>query len=110
MRLRLFRTATLSATLVLASAVTGCVAERSRPVAEIVAPTAPPPPRYEVVPPPSRPAEIVQWRPGHWHWNGREYAWIGGEYIERPRPAAVWVPGHWDARGGRWVWIEGRWR
>jgi hypothetical protein len=111
MRLRLTHTAALAATLVLATALTGCVVERSpRPVAEIVAPTAPPPPRYEVIPPPTRPAEIVQWRPGHWHWDGREYVWIGGEYIERPRPAAVWVPGHWDARGPRWVWVEGRWR
>ena len=108
--MRLARTGTFAAAVIVATALTGCVVERPRPVAEIVAPMPPPPPRYEVVPPPARPAEIVQWRPGHWHWDGRAYVWVPGEYIERPRPAAIWVPGHWDERGGRWVWVEGRWR
>jgi hypothetical protein len=110
MRLRLGRTGTLAVTLLLAATLSGCVVEQPRPVVEVVAPRPPPPPRYEIAPPPSRPAEIVEWRPGHWHWDGREYVWIAGEYIERPRPTAAWVPGHWDDRGGRWVWVEGHWR
>jgi hypothetical protein len=110
MSVRFIRAVKLAGAVFLATALAGCVVQERRPVAEIVAPSPPPPPRYEVVPPPSRPAEIVQWRAGHWHWDGREYVWIAGEYIEKPRPAAVWVPGHWNARGSRWVWIEGHWR
>ncbi len=110
MPVQLGRIVRLAGALLLATALTNCVVEERRPVAEIIAPTPPPPLRYEAVPPPPRPAEIIQWRPGRWHWDGREYVWVPGEYIERPRAAAVWVPGHWDPRGSSWVWIEGHWR
>jgi YXWGXW repeat-containing protein len=110
MQSRFTRIGALAATVMLAASLTGCVVEERTPVAEIVAPMPPPPPRYEVVPPPPRPAETLAWRPGHWHWNGREYVWVHGGYMERPRPAATWDPGHWDDRGGRWVWVDGHWR
>ena len=116
--------------LVAAGLLTGCVAEPSpppatsaapvlvpaapapvgAPVAAIVVPTAPPAPRIEVVPPPPRPAEIVVSRPGHWRWDGREYAWVPGEYVDRPNRTSVWEPGRWVQSGSGWTWIEGRWR
>lgn len=77
---------------------------------EVRAPRPPPPIRVEAIPAPNRPVEQVVWRPGHWHWNGREYVWIPGVYIERPRHEAVWVEGHWDAFGAEWVWRPGHWR
>src|SRR5689334_7938924 len=97
------------------TALSGCVAYAPPPprpavVGEVVAPVAPPPPRVEAVPPLPRPAEIVEWRPGHWHWDGRAYVWISGEYVERPHRAARWEPGHWAARPQGWVWVPGHWR
>lgn len=78
--------------------------------AEIIVPTAPPPPRVEVVPvlPPER-VEREVWRPGHWQWNGHEYVWVAGHYVERPRRGAVWVPGRWERRPHGWVYLEGHW-
>ena len=78
--------------------------------AEVYVPLEPPPPRREVIPvlPPDR-AEIDYWQPGHWRWNGHEYAWIEGHYVARPRRGAVWVPGHWDHREHGWVFVEGHW-
>ena len=44
--------------------------------AEIYVPTAPPPPRVEVVPVlPRERVEIEHWQPGYWRWNGGEYVW-----------------------------------
>src|SRR5262245_16437689 len=93
--------------------VTGCVVqERPREVVvtEVVAPRRPPPERIEVRPAPPAAIEVVEWRPGHWRWDGRDWDWVPGTWIEKPHRAAVWVPGHWDERGERWVWVEGRWR
>ncbi len=77
---------------------------------EVVAPQPPPPLRAEVIPPPApEHREFMAWNPGHWRWDGREWIWVPGHYVERPHRAAVWVPGHWDARPGGWVWIAGHW-
>jgi WXXGXW repeat (2 copies) len=78
--------------------------------AEIYVPTAPPPPRREVIPvlPPDR-VEIEHWQPGYWRWNGHEYVWAEGRYVARPRRGAAWVPGRWEQRPRGWVYIEGHW-
>jgi hypothetical protein len=105
------RRAIAGAVLISASALAlaGCVAEPARPVERVVVRTpAPPPPRAEYQPPP--PNERVAWDPGHWTWNGRDYVWVAGHYIERPNVAMRWEPGHWVQRGGGWVWVEGGWR
>ena len=100
--------------LPLLSLSAGCVVEEPRrgPVVEIVAPKPPPPVRYEVAPPlPPERVETVVWDPGHWHWNGRDWEWIPGHYVERPHREARWEPGHWAERpNGSWVWVEGHWR
>ena len=68
-----------------------------------------PPPRTEVLPP--IPRERMAWQPGHWQWDGREYVWVGGRWIEHPVPGLQWAPGHWAWRAGAgWVWVEGHWR
>jgi hypothetical protein len=78
--------------------------------AEIYVPSAPPPVRVEVVPVlPRERVEIDHWQPGYWRWNGGEYVWAEGRYVERPRPRAVWVPGRWEQRPRGWVYVEGRW-
>lgn len=71
----------------------------------VIAPAAPPPVRYEAIPP-VRGGYV--WDPGHWQWRNGAYVWVQGHW----RPARVgyrWVPGHWVARGPQWRWVEGHW-
>lgn len=76
----------------------------------IIAPHAPPPPRTEVIPPPPAPeANVVVWRPGHWAWNGSDWEWVAGSYVQRPQPAAVWHPGSWVQGPNGWTWADGHW-
>ena len=72
-------------------------------------PMAPPPLRYEAVPPPR--GERFIWEPGHWHWNGARYVWFGGRYVERRRGYGHYVPGRWvwSPRMGRHEWIGAHW-
>ncbi len=77
---------------------------------EVVVAKPPPAPMAEVVPAPPGPPEAWVWQPGHWRWDGREYVWQRGRYVERPRRAAEWVPPHWQERGGGWVYVAGHWR
>jgi hypothetical protein len=68
-----------------------------------------PPSRYEAMPPPR--GERFLWQPGHWHWDGIRYVWIGGHYVERRPHFHHWVEGRWDwaPRMGRYVWRPGHW-
>ncbi len=65
-----------------------------------------PPPRLEPVPPPR---VGYYWQPGHWHWNGYRYVWIGGRWVVGPARAGVWIPGHWQWNGYRYVWVPAHW-
>jgi WXXGXW repeat (2 copies) len=61
-------------------------------------------------PPPSGgPPEMFVWQPGHWRWDGHDYAWHPGHYERRPAREAVWVPPEWVDRGGQWVFRPGHW-
>ena len=63
--------------------------------------------RYEVVPPP--PSERLVWVKGHWKWEGFEWVWQPGHYIEKPHPEAFWKPGHYVQKSWGLVWIPGHW-
>ena len=65
-----------------------------------------PPPREEVVPPPR---SGYYWEPGHWHWNGYRYVWIGGRYIGGPPRPGQYIPGHWQWNGRRYIWLPAHW-
>jgi hypothetical protein len=69
---------------------------------------APPPPRYELRPPP--PGRGFFWRPGYWAWTGNAYFWHRGDWYRRPHPNAIWIEPRWERRGGGWIYREGRWR
>jgi WXXGXW repeat (2 copies) len=103
-------------TLPLLALAAGCVVERPPPrpagEVEIIAPRAPPAVRYEVAPPPpAGRADVVVWERGHWHWDGRDWEWVPGHFVERPHRQAEWVEGHWAERpNGAWAWIPGHWR
>ncbi|MGH8713612.1 MAG: YXWGXW repeat-containing protein [Casimicrobiaceae bacterium] len=69
---------------------------------------APPPPRYEVVPPPR--VGFV-WAPGYWAWDGghHRHTWRKGQYI-RERHGERWTPSQWAERDGRYHFDPGHWQ
>jgi hypothetical protein len=67
-----------------------------------------PPQRTEVRP--AAPSQTAVWIPGHWDWNGHNYAWVSGNWTEPPFPSAVWFPGHWEGVGGGWLWVGSDWK
>jgi hypothetical protein len=108
---------TAAVVLPLLALTAGCVVESERPrpavaAVEIIAPRPPPAVRYEVAPPlPTERREMLVWDPGHWRWDGHDWDWVPGHYVERPHREAHWEPGHWTERpNGKWVWIDGQWR
>ncbi len=62
-----------------------------------------------VVPPP--PGGRMIWQPGHWHWDGYRYIWVGGHYVERRPHYGHYVEGRWvwAPRAGRWIWRPAHW-
>lgn len=78
----------------------------------VIAPNAPPPPRVETVPsPPSAGTQVMYWQQGHWMWNGANWEWAPGQYVQRPAPQAVWEPGHWAQQpSGGYIWVDGHWQ
>ena len=71
--------------------------------AQVYVRVGPPPPRYEVVPPP-RPG--YAWQAGEWVWNGNRYVWRAGHFA---RHGGHWVPAHWRRTPNGWVRVEGHW-
>jgi WXXGXW repeat (2 copies) len=75
--------------------------------AVVVAPHPPPPRRAEI--PPPAPSPQALWRFGHWRWNGQQYVWVPGHYVQRPSPTANWTPDYWEQGPDGWMWVEGQW-
>ena len=73
----------------------------------MAAPPPPSAPQSEVSPPAELPSYV--WEPGGWSWNGVQYAWEPGKYVERPAVPATLVPGHWEKQRNGWVWVDGGW-
>ncbi|WP_247664429.1 hypothetical protein [Ideonella alba] len=73
----------------------------------VMAPMAPPPPQYEVVPAIPFPGAI--WIGGYWNWVGGRHVWVGGRW-EAPRHGWHYEPRRWEpaARGG--YELRGGWR
>jgi WXXGXW repeat (2 copies) len=94
------RLASTLAALAAALCVAGCVVTPANPY------PAPPPLQAEVVP---TPAVGQVWEPGHWQWNGVQYAWVPGRYIAQAPGVTHWVHGRWVLQGGAWVWVPGHW-
>jgi hypothetical protein len=75
--------------------------------AVIYADEAPPPlPDYDQ---PPIPAEGDLWTPGYWSWNGYEYFWVPGTWVEPPQPGFLWTPGYWAFVGGVYAFHRGYW-
>ena len=76
---------------------------------QIIVHVAPPAPVAETPPPP--PHEGWVWQPGYQKWDGSQYVWVPGTYVQAPQPKAEWIPGHWKDQGdGSYLWVEGHWR
>ncbi|WP_211461387.1 YXWGXW repeat-containing protein [Collimonas silvisoli] len=67
--------------------------------------TPPPPPRYEVVPPP-RVGYI--WAPGYWNWDGNRHVWAGGHW-ERARSGYLYDRPEWRQGSNGWELRRGGW-
>ena len=67
---------------------------------------APPAPRHEVVPA-ARPGWV--WAPGHYEYNGGQYAWNEGRWM-RERSGYEYREPRWVQRGnGDWVLVGNSW-
>jgi hypothetical protein len=68
---------------------------------------APPPlPVYEQ---PPCPAAGFVWAPGYWAWDGDDYYWVPGTWVEAPAVGLLWTPGWWGWQGGEYLWHAGYW-
>jgi hypothetical protein len=90
----------------LSLSVVGCVVQPDNSYAPNPYPPVPAA-RIEVVPQPPRRAMV--WQPGHQQWDGREYRWEPGRYLDRPY-GTHWVAGQWARSNGRWVWVAAHWQ
>ncbi|MGA2485542.1 MAG: hypothetical protein ABSF49_06100 [Roseiarcus sp.] len=73
----------------------------------VYADEAPPPlPDYDQ---PPIPADGDMWTPGYWSWNGYEYFWVPGTWVEPPQPGFLWTPGYWAFVGGVYAFHRGYW-
>lgn len=77
----------------------------AQPVVNVAIGTAPPPPRYERVPPPRR---GYVWAPGYWAWSGHRYVWSAGHW-ERARPGMRYHQAGWAQGPGGWRFHPGGW-
>ena len=67
--------------------------------------TAPPPLRFESLPPPRH---GYVWAPGFWNWDGYRHVWVAGHWL-RERPGYYYTQPQWVQSDGHWVRHEGRW-
>jgi hypothetical protein len=76
---------------------------------EVMEPPLPPAPPLHMEERGVPPSTTSAWIPSHWEWNGHQWMWVHGEWMESPRTGAVWAPSHWGWNGHEWIWIPGHW-
>ncbi|MBS0365848.1 MAG: YXWGXW repeat-containing protein [Proteobacteria bacterium] len=89
-----------------AALLCGCVVAPAPGYGEVVAYSAPPPLRYEVVG--VAPAPGYFWIGGGWYWERGVYAWHPGRWAA-PRPGYRWAPQAWRPVGNTWRMAPGHW-
>jgi len=74
-------------------------------------PTHPPVPpiRAEQVPTPPHSQVVLIWQPGHFDWNGVEYIWIPGEWVDRAGHGTLWQDGYWQQSAQTSQWLPAHW-
>jgi hypothetical protein len=68
-----------------------------------------PPPPMPVYDQPPIPEPGYLWTPGYWSYNGVDYYWVPGTWIEPPHPGLLWTQGYWAFVGGAYVFNRGYW-
>ncbi|NOY90222.1 MAG: BcpO-related WXXGXW repeat protein [Deltaproteobacteria bacterium] len=80
------------------------------PVAQgVVVYQAPPARRATVAVRPAAPVSGAVWVQGQWQWNGAQYVWTEGYWLQ-PRAGSVYVQPRWQRRGRGYVYVQGAWR
>jgi hypothetical protein len=51
----------------------------------------------------------TSWVPGDYYWDGNDWQWAGGYWLDQPWTEAIWIPGHWSDRFWGWTWVPGYW-
>ena len=61
------------------------------------------PPALPVYEQPPCPAEGYIWTPGYWayDYDGGDYYWVPGTWVEPPQVGFLWTPGYWGWGGDR---------
>jgi hypothetical protein len=67
------------------------------------------PPVIPVYEQPELPAPGYLWSPGYWAWDGSDYYWVPGTWVEPPSSGMLWTPGYWNYQDGLYVWNDGYW-
>jgi len=49
------------------------------------------------------------WTPGYWAWDGSDYYWVPGTWVEAPEIGYLWTPGYWGWGGDGYFFNEGYW-
>jgi hypothetical protein len=44
-----------------------------------------------------------------YYWDGNDWQWDGGYWLDQPWPEAIWIPGHWSDRWWGYTWVPGYW-
>jgi hypothetical protein len=67
------------------------------------------PPALPVYEQPICPGDGYIWTPGYWAWDGNNYYWVDGTWIESPEVGFLWTPGYWGWGGNAFLFHEGYW-
>ena len=71
-------------------------------------PYPPPAARSEEVGP--APSLTAVWVDGYWHWNGKQYEWRTGAWVELPEGRGYAPPEVVRLQSGALVWYPPRWK
>ncbi|WP_277991455.1 hypothetical protein [Corallococcus macrosporus] len=72
-------------------------------------PIAPsPPPDLPAESPTPRPYAGAVWTSGHWYWDGDNWQFKSGGWVER-MPGYQYINGYWAQDGDVWRWVSGGW-
>ncbi|MEO8205437.1 MAG: hypothetical protein ABI615_04600 [Chthoniobacterales bacterium] len=75
---------------------------------EYIVPVDMPAARYETRP--GAPGPGLVWINGYWSWNGSEWIWVRGHWVEAPRRGARWVTSKYYIANGQRHWRPGYWQ
>ncbi len=67
------------------------------------------PPEIPVYEQPPLPDPGYLFVPGYWAWDGTDYYWVPGTWVEPPVGGMLWTPGYWGYQDGFYAWNDGYW-